>query len=85
MNQHDNFDSLTRDIHAMPVFSDHEHHLPDASFRQPVTLTSLLAQSYVGWLGYTPGETAETAASSAGMSTVPIRTEAQNCVCFPSV
>ena len=66
MNNLDNFDSLTRDILDMSVFSDHEHHLPDEHFRQPVTLTSLLAQSYVGWLGYTPGDTPESRAAYLG-------------------
>lgn len=63
MNVTKEFAALMRHIETVPVFSDHEHHQPDALFREPVSLDSLLAQSYVGWLGHTPGNTPESRAA----------------------
>ncbi len=36
-------------IQSLPVFSDHDHHLPDAFFAEPVTLERLISRSYVNW------------------------------------
>ena len=46
------FKDIYKDIEAMPVFSDHDHHQPDAFFENGLTLDQALARSYVQWTGY---------------------------------
>lgn len=53
----DEWNAVARTIEPYPVFSDHEHHHPDAFFREPMTLDRLFANSYVAWTRYVPDGT----------------------------
>ncbi|MCK4275181.1 MAG: hypothetical protein KAX78_01620, partial [Phycisphaerae bacterium] len=46
------FKPLCEYIAALPVFSDHEHHLSDEFFTHPVTLDVLINSSCVRWTGF---------------------------------
>jgi uncharacterized protein len=46
-------------VSSLPVFSDHDHHLPDSHFAADVSLDFLLANSYVAWTGFIPDGTVE--------------------------
>jgi hypothetical protein len=46
-------------VSSLPVFSDHDHHLPDSRFGTEVSLDFLLANSYVAWTGFIPDGTVE--------------------------
>ena len=43
--------AVARVVDALPAFSDHDHHHPDAFFREPMTLDRLFYYSYVSWTG----------------------------------
>lgn len=49
--------AITDEISTMPVFSDHEHHLPDAFFSEGMSLDKSLQRSYVAWTGFVPDGT----------------------------
>jgi len=55
--------AIERDVSALPVFSDHEHHLPDGFFSEGLSLEKCLARSYVDWTGFAPKGTASSRAS----------------------
>lgn len=50
----DIYRAIYRLIESLPVVSTHEHHREDA-FQSQLMLDRVLAQSYVGWRGVTPG------------------------------
>ncbi len=52
-----NLRSISDEIDALPVYSDHEHHLPDAFFADGMTLDRSLERSYVAWTGFVPDGT----------------------------
>jgi predicted TIM-barrel fold metal-dependent hydrolase len=52
MQEQDAFKGLAEYVNSLPVFSDHEHHLPDAFFARKVTLDELVNSSYVSWTGH---------------------------------
>jgi len=47
------FEAITKQVAALPVFSDHEHHLPD-DFFSDMTLDKSLQRTYVAWTGFVP-------------------------------
>jgi len=53
------FASIYEMVSSLPVFSDHDHHLPDSHFGAGVSLDFLLTNSYVAWTGFIPDGTAE--------------------------
>ena len=50
----DMFGHIHEYVAGLPVFSDHEHHLPDEFFAEGMTLDRLFAHSYVAWTGFVP-------------------------------
>ena len=52
-----NLGFISDEIDALPVYSDHEHHLPDAFFAEGMTLDRSLERSYVAWTGFVPDGT----------------------------
>ncbi len=46
------FKAIGKYISTLPVFSDHEHHVPDTFFDEGVSLDKLINRSYVSWTGY---------------------------------
>ena len=41
--------NMLKFVQSLPVFSDHDHHLPDTFFAEPATLERLISRSYVNW------------------------------------
>ena len=50
---------ITSMVDSMPVYSDHEHHQPDAFFAEGMNLDKVLNHSYVGWMGFPADGTEE--------------------------
>lgn len=44
-------------VTSLPVFSDHEHHLPDSFFKEGMSLDLALKHSYVALTGFVPDAT----------------------------
>ncbi|MGI6367267.1 MAG: amidohydrolase family protein [Anaerolineae bacterium] len=49
-----NLSSIRADVDALPVYSDHEHHLPDSFFTEGMSLDKSLSRTYVAWTGFVP-------------------------------
>ncbi len=59
MSEDPEFGPIYEMVSSLPVFSDHDHHLPDSRFGTDVSLDFLLANSYVAWTGFIPDGTVE--------------------------
>src|SRR5512135_1000885 len=59
MKRNQEFAPIYEMVSSLPVFSDHDHHLPDSHFGADVSLDFLLANSYVAWTGFIPDGTVE--------------------------
>jgi len=59
MTQRAELEAIHKYVSSLPVFSDHDHHLQDSFFAEPITLDKLINSSYVVWTGFSCDGTAD--------------------------